>query len=88
MIQIPKQFHSLFWDVDVATLDAKEYPQYVIGRVLEYGNEEAVRWLQGIFSEAQIKNVVASERRLSPKTANFWATVYHIPTNTVVALRK
>ena len=88
MAQIPKQLHTLFWDIDVNTIDPIIYPEYVISRILELGNEEAVAWMKETFAEEQIKSVIGSERRLSPRSTNFWAIVYHIPLNDVVTLRK
>jgi hypothetical protein len=38
------------------------------------------------FSESDIKRVIATERRLSKKSANFWALVYGIAPGDVEAL--
>jgi hypothetical protein len=43
--------------------------------------------LRGTFTEPQIVEVLRIERRLSRKSANFWALVYHIPSEEVAALR-
>ena len=43
-------------------------------------------WLRQTFSEAEIRRVLRDERRLSEKSANFWALVYKIPTREVAAL--
>jgi hypothetical protein len=63
------------------------YPAYTIARVLEFGDDKAIRWLRGTFSQAQIVEVLRTERRLSRKSANFWALVYHIPSEEIPALR-
>ena len=84
---IPSHLHSLFWDVDTANFDPAAYPQYTIGRILEYGDQEAVAWLKGAFSADTIKHVVRVERRLSSRSATFWALVYDIPEGDVAALR-
>jgi hypothetical protein len=47
--------------------------------VLEFGDKQAVKWMKETFSEGQIPEVIRTERRLSRKSANFWALVYHIP---------
>ena len=88
MKRVPKYLCSLFWDVSIDSFDPVEYPRYTIGRVLELGDEKAMKWLKGIFSEQQIMEVIKLERRLTPKSANFWASVYGIPSNEVATLKK
>jgi hypothetical protein len=85
---VPSHLHTLFWDVDVSAFDPFKFPDYTILRVLELGDEEAVRWLRATFSEEQILKVLRTERRLSRKSANFWALVYKIPADAVAALHQ
>jgi hypothetical protein len=68
----------LFWDVNRDNFNPAAYPDYTIARVLEWGGEHAVRCMKETFTEAESKRVIATERRLSPKSANFWALVYGI----------
>ena len=84
---IPQHLYPLFWDVNLDNFDPTAYPDYAIARVLELGDENAVKWMKVTFSEADIKRVIATERRLSRKSANFWALVYGIAPNDVAALR-
>ncbi len=85
---IPAHLHALFWDVDVSTFHPAEYPDYAILRVLEMGDEDAVQWLRATFPAEEICRVLRTERRLSRKSANFWALVYGIPASTVAALQQ
>ncbi len=87
MTQIPKQFHTLFWDVNIVSFDPLEHPRYTIGRVLELGDKEAISWMKENFSESQIEEVLKAETRLSPKSANFWAIIFGIPFHEVAALK-
>lgn len=84
---IPENIRSFFWDIDVESFEPKLYPDYTIGRVLEYGNREALSWLRSQFSEHQIKKVIRTERRLTRKSATFWALVYHLPSEQIMALK-
>jgi hypothetical protein len=77
----------LFWDVSLDNFNPAAYPDYTIARVLEMGDEQAVKWMKENFSETDIKRVIATERRLSKKSANFWALVYGIAPEDVAALR-
>jgi hypothetical protein len=84
---IPQHLHPLFWDVNLDTFNPAAYPDYTIARVLELGDEDAVAWMKATFAEADIRRVIATERRLSRKSANFWALVYGIAPDEVAALR-
>ena len=83
---IPQQLHALFWDVNLDSFDPTAYPEYTIFRILELGDEKAVTWLKETFPDDAIKRVISTERRLSRKSANFWALVYRIPPQDVAAL--
>ncbi|MEW6181492.1 MAG: nucleotidyl transferase AbiEii/AbiGii toxin family protein, partial [Chloroflexota bacterium] len=50
-----------------------------IERVLEFGDEEAYRWLFGTYTSREIIAVVKSSRRLSRPTAMMLANFYNLP---------
>ncbi len=85
---IPKELHPFFWDVNADSFDPAQHPQYTIGRILELGTEAAVAWMKSAFTEEEIKRVIREERRLSPRSANYWALVYRIPPEEVAALAR
>lgn len=84
---VPKYLAPLFWDANLEDFDPSAYPVYTIERVLERGNEEAVAWLRRAFTEEQILDVLRTDRRLSPRSATFWALLFGLPTHEVAALR-
>jgi uncharacterized protein DUF6922 len=84
---IPQHLHPLFWDVNLDNFNPFSYPDYTIARILEYGDEKAVRWMKEIFARSELERVISTERRLSRKSANFWALVYGIALEDVAALR-
>ncbi|MFB3922337.1 MAG: hypothetical protein ACE145_11485 [Terriglobia bacterium] len=83
---ISKEISAFFWDVNVDTFDPLLYSQYTLGRLLEYGDEKAVAWMKAHFSGDLIRQAIRTDRRLSRRSANFWALVYGIPSTEVVAL--
>jgi len=85
---LPPELSPLFWDVNKERFDPAAFPDYTILRVLELGDERAVAWLRGLFSEGEIVRVLRTERRLSRKSANFWALVYRVPGEDVAALSR
>jgi hypothetical protein len=76
----------LFWEVNLDNFNPISYPEYTIFRILELGDEKAVTWMKEAFPEDEIKRVISTERRLSRKSANFWALVYGIAPEDVAAL--
>jgi hypothetical protein len=83
---VPNTLQSLFWDTNLATFQPSAYPDYTIFRILECGDDEAVAWMRENFGTPEIRRVICSERRLSAKSATFWARVYGIPEAEVGAL--
>ena len=79
--------YRYFWDIDPASLDVSEYPRYVIERLLEYGDLPSVRWMESRFSREEIVEVLKKSRRLSAFSANFWALIYQVKHEDVLALR-
>jgi hypothetical protein len=85
---IPQHLHQFFWDIDPTRFDPNEFPQYTIARLLELGDQAAIEWLRGSFSQELIRQVICAERRLSRRSANYWALVYGIPREQVAALQQ
>ena len=88
MGNLPQFLEKYFWDVDFEKVDLKKYPKDIIGRILQYGNEEAVRWLRAHFSRDEIADVLIHYRFVSPKSANFWSLIYDIPKDQILCLQK
>jgi len=67
----------LFPEVDVRELDIHEDWKYILGRVLEYGTLESVRWAVGTYGTARVREFVLGRglQVLSRKTVNYWALV-------------
>ncbi|MGE5644990.1 MAG: DUF6922 domain-containing protein [Acidobacteriota bacterium] len=85
---VPNTLRPLFWDTNIAEFQPSAHPDYTIFRVLEYGGDDAVAWLREVFSAPEICRVIRNERRLSPKSATFWALVYGIPEADVAAFAR
>jgi len=68
---LPKILKSYFWDVDFQNLDSRQYAQFVLARILNYGDEKALNWAKKHFSRNEIKKVLLSSRLLDRKSFNF-----------------
>ncbi len=84
---VPLHARALFWDTDADAFDPAAYPRYTIERVLEHGTEDDVAWLLSVFPRARVADVVRTDDRLSPRSANFWALCFGIPADEVAALQ-
>ncbi|MFA6404408.1 MAG: hypothetical protein WCW03_00140 [Candidatus Paceibacterota bacterium] len=63
---------SLFWDTNPEWIDTKKNAQYIIERVLDFGNDEEVRWLRNFYNRSFMQKIVAKSRSLMPETKNLW----------------
>lgn len=61
-----------FWDVDTEYVDIREHKRYILERILELGDEEAVAWMRKNFSIDDIASTLDTTRNMSRKSINFW----------------
>lgn len=88
MKTLPKQFYKYFWDTDPATIDVENKSAYVIGRLLQWGRVEELKWLKQNYGLEALKVVVRRSRELSAKHGNFYSLIYDIPPEEVLCLQK
>ncbi len=87
-IRLPNFLKKYFWDVDFEKLKAKTHPEFVLERLLEYGDEKAVNWMKKNYTENEIANVLFHFRGVSPKSANYWALIFNINKKKILCLQK
>lgn len=68
---------TLFWDAEA--IDAERHADYIIARVLDFGDEMDVMKLREIYSDDELINVVRTRRGLLPITKRFWSVYFNIP---------
>ncbi|MGH7492693.1 MAG: DUF6922 domain-containing protein [bacterium] len=80
MTKIPQEWHQYFWEVLPENVDLEKNDYYIMGRVLEYGNLEAVRKLHRYYGEKRLRAFLqsTSSRVLSNKTMRFWQVVLNL----------
>jgi hypothetical protein len=66
---------ALFPEVDAHALDVQGDWKFILGRVLEYGTLESVRWATETYGRERIREFLLSRglRVLSRKTVSYWA---------------
>ena len=80
MAKIPKEWHQYFWEVEPEKVDLDEHAFYIMGRVLEHGNFEAVRDVRRYYGDARLKEFLLStnSRVLSKKTMRYWQVILNL----------
>lgn len=68
----PKLRQSLFWDVDPKKIDLKKHARYVIERVLDFGNDDEVRWMWQTYRRSSIRKVAETSRVLHAPSRSLW----------------
>lgn len=71
-VSVPEHFRSLFWDTDLKNIQIGRNARYIIERVLELGDLDAVEWLQRVYPVRTILHAVYMSRTLTEKSRNFW----------------
>ena len=77
--KIPRRFYPLFWDSNPSRIGLKRNAHYVIERILELGDLDAVHWLQRIYPVKDLIEVFEVSRGISPRSRNFWRLWFEVP---------
>lgn len=70
---------GLFWDKDIARLDAEVHAQYIIERVAERGTWEEMKDVWEYYGPECVKAAVQASRDLTGKTVWFFAGLFELP---------
>lgn len=74
MEHVPAHVRSLFWEGLAEQPDPDAHADYIAIRVLEAGEEPAVRWLIDRYGIARLR-AIADSGRLRPRQREFWQSV-------------
>lgn len=88
MTKAPLFLKKYFWDIDFKKLNPDKSKTFVLKRLLDRGDDKALKWLFKYCTKKDIKQLLLTTRDLSPKTANFWANFLNIDTKKMPCLQK
>lgn len=77
--KIPESLYKFFWDVNPKKVNPQEKPYFVIQRLLDKGDLEAVLWTRKHFETLTIQKTLREYRNFSLKSASFWGLLYAVP---------
>lgn len=86
--KLPSSLEQYFWDVDFNKIDAEQSAPYIVHRILDKGNDRAIRWMFKTYDKSLIKEVIMNRRGFNAKTANFWADLLNIDKTKVACLQQ
>ena len=75
---MPEEVAMLFWDVDLAALDLENHKIFIVERVLNMGDEVALKWLRQKYGLKIIYNTVTTSNKLTLKTARCWQNYFNL----------
>jgi len=75
MIEISK---GLFWDIKFKDLSYKKHADFIIKRVLQYGNEKDYKIIKGRYGTKKIKKVAQNTSYSDKKSPNFWKFIFNL----------
>jgi len=67
-----------FWDVDFESLSVQDFSHFIIGRFMEHGDEEALRFLMSAYSRLELGETLKTSRSISRRSWKFWALLLDI----------
>lgn len=63
---------SLFWDTDPNKLDPQKHAKYIIERIMDFGNDDDVRWMRHYYPKSLLAEVVKKSRVLQSNSKTLW----------------
>lgn len=67
---------ELFWDVDPKTIDPKKHAEYIIERILDFGDLDEMRWIVHYYPREVITKTMRESRVVDDKSKSLWALVF------------
>jgi hypothetical protein len=78
----------LFWDINCKKLDILKDADFIIKRVLGFGDEEDYFFIRKKYDLGQIKRVAKTMSYPNQKSSNFWSKILNIPLNSMRCQKK
>jgi hypothetical protein len=85
---LPEAFNKYFWDTNTSNISVSQNSAYIIGRLFELGDIEALNWLNSTYDKGVIVKTLQESRIISPKTGNFYALYYKVPKESLACMKK
>jgi len=71
-MQVLQFRQSLFWDTDPKKLDINKNSKYIIERIMDFGNDDDVRWMRKQYPKSMLYQTVRTSKVLQPNSRTLW----------------
>lgn len=77
---VPSRLRTFFWDVPVGDLSPVHHRDFILARLLEFGDREAIQWLFRTYSKDEIVRFLKERGayQLSKRSWGFWADLFGV----------
>ncbi len=79
--RLPQSLRPFFWDVDIGNISIVESARFIIGRLMEHGDENAVRFLLKTYRQDQLIDALKMSRAVSRRSRTFWQVFLEMDEN-------
>jgi len=86
--EIPQHLLRYFWDIDTEKINPSEKTNFIIERLLDKGDSDAVSWVLKNYSTQSIRKTFETLHDFSPKIGNFWKLYLKIPKDKILCLQE
>ena len=78
---LPAFLRPLFWDVPLSSLDVDRHEELILGRLLEFGDRQAIGWVSRTYPRDRLAAFVRGrgQELLTRRAWGFWASLLGVP---------
>ena len=80
-LRLPEDLETLFWDCDFRDLSWERNGNFIIRRILDRGDWDAIKWLRQTVGDQAIRGWFLTKRGrgLDPRKLRFWGLILGLP---------
>lgn len=79
---------TLFWETKPQKIDTQKNADFIIGRVLDFGNLKEWQAIKNFYGLSKIKEAAKKHIFSDPRSANFWSIILNISLKQLKCTRK
>lgn len=81
VIRLPAEFRKYFWDVEFKKISPSRHLDFILSRIMNFGNMKAIQWMFKNVNENKLKDYVLrlGGRQLDKRSRNFWRILLGLP---------
>jgi hypothetical protein len=87
-MSLPDYITKYLWDVNADNISPTTHGEFIIERILEYGDTDSLKWIEKTYEKSKIIEVLKKSKKISPKTGNFYALYFNISKEELLCIRK